>query len=218
MKETVECTVYSYFDLRYGIKLRHKKMPIVLTKFGWYPVELLFQSFTLVRGANGENQKKAVLTYHDRYSGRGKIEKLGKDNDAFRRRFPHGQLLEREFGFRFTSEPLTQKAKLLAEPSLAFGGNQPAQVKNGSWNFRDGQLYRPANLPSFAVVDFSDKSDNGGRNLINGVLKRAKEHGLRIPQFEMEHALLVDELTVSAPGLHQGGNTRMVEQVRTAVT
>lgn len=68
--------------------------------------------------------------------------------------------------------------------------------------------FRPADLPSFGIVNFAGK--NGGQ-LVIGVLDRAAEHGLRNPQFEREHSVLCNELVVNASF---EGSVNMVKQVR----
>lgn len=119
-------------------------MPIVdLGRIGWYPVELLLQSFAIMKGANDDAQKQAVLKYHDDYSGEKKIEKLKRDIATVSGASPYGQTLENKFGFAYSKTPLNQKAKLLAEPSVVFGRNQRADPSNGSWNLAGGrELYR----------------------------------------------------------------------------
>ena len=86
-------------------------------------------------------RRMAVLKYHDRKSGRV-ISKLKKDTDAFRRISRCGQDLEGAFGFSLTDKPLEQKAKLLAEPSLEFGGRSSSSPNNGSWNLQGNKLFR----------------------------------------------------------------------------
>lgn len=135
------CTVYSYFQSRYGIKLRYENMPIVLTKYNWYPVELLFQSFAIMKGANDENQKMAILKFYDNKSGRAMSE-LKRYNDELRQFSQHGQELEEAFGFKLSDEPLQHKAKLLAEPKLEFGGGHSSSPCNGSWNLKGNKLFR----------------------------------------------------------------------------
>jgi ribosomal protein S17 len=207
------CTVCSYFQSRYGIKLRYENMPIVLTKYGWYPVELLFQSFAIMKGANDENQKMAILKFYDNKSGRAMSE-LKRYNDELRQFSQRGQELEEAFGFKLSDEPLQHKAKLLAEPKLEFGGGHSSSPRNGSWNLSGNKkLFRPADLPSFAVIDFSHKGD--GHELVTGLLRRAAEHGLKNNQFEREYSQVVNELVIKANPLHQSGD--MVQQINTAL-
>jgi len=207
------CTVYSYFQSRYGIKLRYENMPIVFTKYGWYPVELLFQSFAIMKGANDENQKMAILKFYDNKSGRAMSE-LKRYNDELRQFSQHGQELEEAFGFKLSDEPLQHEAKLLAEPKLEFGSGHSSSPRNGSWNLSGNKkLFRPADLPSFAVIDFTDKGD--GHELVVGLLRRAAYHGLTNNQFEREYPQVVNELVIKANPLHHSGD--MVQQINTAL-
>jgi hypothetical protein len=65
-------------------------------------------------------------------------------------------------------------------------------------------------LPSFAVIDFTDKGD--GHELVVGLLRRAAYHGLTNNQFEREYPQVVNELVIKANPLHHSGD--MVQQVR----
>lgn len=140
-RETIaDCTVYGYFDRRYGIRLQYPSLPIIRTRIGWFPVELLFQSFAIMKGADDDAQKRAVLQYHDQHSGEKRIYQ-----ERHIRSKMSGQLtLEKEFGFKYSGENLkNQAAKLLAEPTLIFGGNEESDPANGSWNLASSRkLYK----------------------------------------------------------------------------
>lgn len=126
-------TVNTYMQRHHGITLRYPKMPVISTRYGYYPVEFMFQALGLVKGANDDEHKNIVLRYHDENAGEQKIPHIKRVVQVL------DSSLERAFGFNISSEPVTQTAKLLAEPSLVFGGNQPQDVRNGSWNLVRGR-------------------------------------------------------------------------------
>jgi hypothetical protein len=122
--------VATYMQRQYGVPLRYPKMPLVQTRYGYYPVEFLFQALEPVKGANDERHKQAVLSYHDKNAGDRKIGSITHAVDQLH----SGSEIERAFGLDISSEPVVQPAKLLAEPRLEFGRADYQDVSNGSWN------------------------------------------------------------------------------------
>lgn len=136
--------VATYMKRHYGIDLQYPKMPLVQTRFGYYPVEFLFQALEPIKGANEEHHKQAVLSFHDKNAGDRKIGHIQRVVDELH----SGSEIERMFGLDISTEPVVQPAKLLAEPRLEFGGNQFQEVSNGSWNL----VHRGAPLPFIRYV------------------------------------------------------------------
>lgn len=121
-------TVCSYMKRRHGIILQYPKMPIILTRYGYYPIEWMFQAFGIRKGADSDSHKEQILNYHDNNAGEMKIPAIQRVADDF-----STTEVEQHFGFGISREPVKQKAKLLAEPRLEFG-DEPVDVRNGSWN------------------------------------------------------------------------------------
>lgn len=229
-------TVYTYMERHHGIRLQYPKMPIVQTRYGYYPVEFMFQALGIVKGADDDEYKNTVLKYHDENAGERKIPHIKRVVQLL------DTSLEREFGFEISSEPVTQMAKLLAEPKLEFGGNCTQDVSNGSWNLvQRGQaleferyallldchgcmllsnhrlrlsscfarsLSRPADFSSYCVVDFVGDT---AHRLVTGALNRAASHGLQNVQYQKEYRTVTQAVTVTA---RLGNQANMVQQVR----
>lgn len=126
----VTYTVYNYMRERHGLTLKFPKMPIVSTKYGYFPIEFLFQAMGLMKGANSDDQKNVVLAYHDATGGEKKIPSI---QDAVSKL---NRTVELQFGLDVGEQPLTLRATKLAEPSLLFGNDTTQDVHNGSWNLR----------------------------------------------------------------------------------
>ena len=58
-----------------------------------------------------------------------------------------------------------------------FFDRQAANIQNGSWNLRYKKFYRPAALPSFAVVDLAAK---GCEAMIPGLLNSFEPYGMSL--------------------------------------
>jgi hypothetical protein len=109
-------------------------MPIVLTKrFGYYPVEFLFQAKGIVKGANSDAQSRYQLAFHDKFNGRKKIEHVEEASEIADRLNALDIDIERKFNLEISKKPVTLNAKKLAEPSLMFGKNETQDVQDGSW-------------------------------------------------------------------------------------
>jgi hypothetical protein len=74
--EELRYTVASYFESRYGIKLRFPHWPIMCTKDGYFPVELLMQAKEKVFGENDQAKINAVLKFKDEFSAARRIQHI----------------------------------------------------------------------------------------------------------------------------------------------
>ena len=101
-----------------------------------------------------------VLGYHDEYAAGQRIEVIKsyarRLNQMIRGNEVYAELIA-QFGIQMEDRPLQLKAKVLPEPCLKFK-NRNASIQNGSWDLKDKKFYRPTDLPSFAVINFSEGS------------------------------------------------------------
>lgn len=136
-EEEPKYTVASYFEARYGIILRFPHLPIVFTKEGYFPVELLLQAQEKVFGENDQAKIDAVLKFNDEFSAAGRIQHIKNVlHRLLSQEYMSGltltNVLER-FGIKVSPEPETFDAVVLKEPQLKFR-NQDCRIENGSWN------------------------------------------------------------------------------------
>jgi hypothetical protein len=137
-EEESKITVARYFHTRYGITLQYPHLPIVCTKDGYFPVELLMQAKEKVCGENDQDKIDAVLRFNDEFSAAGRIKHI-KDvlgiplSKEYMPGLTFTDVLGR-FGISVVLEPETLKADVLKEPQLDFGNQRKCQIQNGSWS------------------------------------------------------------------------------------
>ena len=119
-------TVNDYFSMRYHLNLKYPKMPVVLTKkYGYYPIEFMFQAKGIVKVQNSDVQSQSKLAYHDQFSGVKKIDHLQKA-------IANLQIdIEAKVDLEIAKESVSLNAIRLAEPELTFGNGETQDVDNG---------------------------------------------------------------------------------------
>jgi len=179
----VTYTVYSYFQEKYGIRLKYPKMPMICTGKGrgrvyeWFPVELLFQSFGKMKNTNEPQQVQDVLKFYDEFSGTNIVKKVEDltNNPQIKE---HQEKFLKLFGITKNYSAVTLTAKVLEEPCIQFK-ERPSFINDGSWNLRDVKFDKPATLASFALINFTGR-ENAVR-FFGNVLNSCKKHGMQLP-------------------------------------
>jgi hypothetical protein len=150
-----------------------------------------FKALEKIRNANSDDQKKHVLAFNHQYAGSNRISHVEKllGLDAVQKDQPRFLDL---LNLRMEPQSVTLEAKVLPYPVLSFGQNSNVRVNKGSWNLRDVKFIKPAELDSFAVVDFT----GGSSNFISDLLEKMKQHGIRVPPNFNRKSVDWDKLTV----------------------
>jgi hypothetical protein len=136
-------TVESYNESAFKIRLKYPNMPIVhIHKFGYYPVEMLFQVQDRLRGADAV---KDALAYNDNFAGTDRIDQIQEVQKVVSSMMEKNGIemkeIMKEFNFDVSDEPQTFKASVLPPPKLRFEQND-ARIDNGSWNLNRARFKR----------------------------------------------------------------------------
>eukprot|EP00934_Nitzschia_sp_Nitz4_P008004 Nitzschia sp. Nitz4//scaffold142_size57810//28581//32540//NITZ4_006496-RA/size57810-augustus-gene-0.23-mRNA-1//1//CDS//3329536391//7994//frame0 len=175
--------VAEYLEDVYDVKIRFPNMPIIGIKRGYYPVEFFFQEFSRSPG-NDPSRVQKVLKYHDEYAGLNRINHV---KDLARLASSAGgeqnslQSLLNDFNLKLQLEPLVVKARRLPAPELKFACNDTeSSAYDGSWNLQNKAFYSPADLTSYAVVDFTSGGRPSVRDVVGALFRAMQRHGMRI--------------------------------------
>lgn len=77
-----------------------------------------------------------------------------------------------DFGINVDANPMTIKGRILPPPTLTYGRNQTIQPRDGQWNMRDKQLYKPEKIVGCAIIIYDrrfrpDQEAHLKKNLFN---------------------------------------------------
>ena len=178
-------TIERYFLLRYKIKLRFPKMPIVHLldgkEEGWFPIEFLFQAWGKVRDTD---HNPDVLKFNDHFASTDRIEHL-KDvkmlvDEVKQQSGPELSMLLQQLHLTSSLRPEELTATVLQQPVVTFQGGNDKIPTDGSWNLAGAKFPKPAFLSSFAILDFARNDD---RSVAFETMFRTMEsHGMEMPR------------------------------------
>lgn len=178
-------TIERYFLLKYKMKIRFPKMPIVFLRDrkeeGWFPVEFLFQAFGKVRDTD---HNPDVLKFNDHFASTNRIEHL-KDvkmlvDEVKQQSGPELSMLLQQLHLTSNLKPEELTATVLQQPVVKFqGGNDKIPI-DGSWNIAGAKFPKPAFMSSFAIVDFARDDDR--LVAFETMFRTMESHGMEMPR------------------------------------
>jgi hypothetical protein len=142
--EEKEYTVASYFEWKFGIKLKHPDLPIIyvdgISKHGggWFPIEFVYQAFNKSKDNSNEIVQN-ILKYCDKIAGTEYINEVQMLFDKLQLKPNDGVIFsDRLLRWRVTIEksPQVETAKVLMPPKISFNNNKNVQVNDGSFNMQ----------------------------------------------------------------------------------
>lgn len=135
-EKPIVLSIAQYFDVKYGIKLRYPKLPIVhIGDKNWYPIEFLYQAFERTKDANSPTHVSDLLKHFDDNAGNKYVDEIS----SLLKQIEFNDINFEKIGLVRSCEPVQLSAKILDQPHLKFG-NQDASVNNGDWNLRGVQF------------------------------------------------------------------------------
>ena len=147
--EGEELTVASYFDRKFGIKLKYPNLPIIyvdsISKHGggWYPIEFVYQAFNKSKDNSNEIVQN-TLKYCDKIAGRDYIKEVQMKLDMLQlkknERVIFSDRLMR-WGVTINESPEVETARVLMPPKISFNNNN-VPVNNGSFNMQNVRFSR----------------------------------------------------------------------------
>ncbi|KAL2536860.1 Protein argonaute 4 [Forsythia ovata] len=155
--ETVELSVYQYFDEHRGIKLEYSqhypcinvgkpKRPIYL------PIELCLLVSLQRYTRSLSSLQKASLVEKSRQKPQERKTALSQ---ALRKSDYNADPLLLSSGISINGDFTEVQGRVLAPPKLTVGKNENFIPRNGRWNFNNKTLVNPTNIERWAVVNFS---------------------------------------------------------------
>ncbi|KAG8942123.1 hypothetical protein FRC00_011997, partial [Tulasnella sp. 408] len=143
-------SVQAYFSQTTGRQLRYPGLVCVqLSKIAWVPIELCevvpgqFYKKTL-----NPDQTKHMVDF----STLRPEERLRNIRNGLQvLRYGNSPYLQ-DFGINVDANPMTIKGRILPTPTLLYGRNQSIQPRDGQWNMRDKQLFRPETITGCAIL------------------------------------------------------------------
>lgn len=117
--------------------------PFISMFSGWFPIELLYQSFGKKFDANSPDHVNGILSHFDEYAGTKCINKIMELQDSAMNMSSLGMSfyhILKLFNLEANADTPPLKAKILPFPKLSFERN--VNIMNGSWNLRDVRFYK----------------------------------------------------------------------------
>jgi len=151
--EGEELTVASYFDRKFGIKLKYPNLPIIyvdsISKHGggWFPIEFVYQAFNKSKDNSNEIIQN-TLKYCDEIAGRKYINEVQMKLDRLldmlqfkkNERVIFSDRLMR-WGVTIKESPEVETARVLMPPKISFN-NKNVPVNDGSFNMKNVRFSR----------------------------------------------------------------------------
>ncbi|KAG8898575.1 hypothetical protein FRC01_010855, partial [Tulasnella sp. 417] len=143
-------SVQAYFSQTTGRQLRHPGLVCVqLSKTAWVPIECCdVVDGQFYRKTLNPDQTKHMVDF----STLRPEERLRNIRNGLQvLRYGNSPYLQ-DFGINVDANPMTIKGRILPTPTLLYGKNQSIQPRDGQWNMRNMQLYRPEKIVGCAII------------------------------------------------------------------
>ncbi|KAG8898512.1 hypothetical protein FRC01_010881, partial [Tulasnella sp. 417] len=143
-------SVQAYFSQTTGRQLRHPGLVCVqLSKTAWVPIECCeVVDGQFYRKTLNPDQTKHMVEF----STLRPEERLRNIRNGLQvLRYGNSPYLQ-DFGINVDANPMTIKGRILPTPTLLYGKNQSIQPRDGQWNMRNMQLFRPEKIVGCAII------------------------------------------------------------------
>ncbi|KAF8776763.1 Protein argonaute-3 like protein [Argiope bruennichi] len=154
---TVTCTVADYFAKQYNKPLRYPHLPCVQANPEAKKVYLPIEVCEMVEGQHCkkklEDKQNAEMI---KFTARPPKTRFSEIQDILHKaKFNRDPYLQ-EFGMSVASRSLSLTGRVLEAPNVRYQNETSVKPNNGSWDMRDKQYFRGAEINSWVLFSFSN--------------------------------------------------------------
>ncbi|XP_054717751.1 LOW QUALITY PROTEIN: protein argonaute-4-like [Uloborus diversus] len=177
-------TVSDYFKMQYNIVLQFPQLPCLQVNPEAKRVYLPIEVCDIIEGQHCkkklEERQNAEMI---RFTARKPQDRFHEIENIVRRSDYGRDAYLKEFGIKVDPRPLSLEGRVIESPSVRYLHEQIIKPRDGSWDMRDKQFFRPAEVESWALISFANERFCGRQalNKFAGLLCNiAKETGIEI--------------------------------------
>ncbi|GFT89158.1 hypothetical protein NPIL_273231 [Nephila pilipes] len=178
----IDQTVEQYFARQYKIKLRYPHLPCVQanpeTKKVYLPVELC----EIIEGQHCkkklEDKQNAEMI---KFTARPPKQRFEEIADILKTANFNQDRLLNGFGIKVSAKPLALEGRVIEAPNVRYQNNTSAKPVNGSWDMRDKQYFRGAEINSWVLLSFANPRfcrPEALQNFVKLLCRIASEQGI----------------------------------------
>ncbi|PRD30004.1 UNVERIFIED_CONTAM: Ago2 [Trichonephila clavipes] len=155
--QQINQTVAQYFAKEYNRPLKYPHLPCVQgnpeTKKVYLPIEVC----EIIEGQHCkkklEDRQNAEMI---KFTARAPKQRFDEIADIFKRaNFDQDRLLN-GFGMKVSAKPLALEGRVIEAPSVRYQNDTSVKPRDGSWDMRDKQYFRGAEINSWVLLSFAN--------------------------------------------------------------